>query len=89
MPVTQSAIKAHRQSLKRQSRNRHLTALYKEAMKSFERALAAAKKDESRTLLNDVYSTLDVLQKNNILHRNNVARKKSTCAKLLKALCVQ
>lgn len=88
MPVTASATKAHRQSLKRQARNRHLTALYRESAKKFERAIEMPSVVEATELLKDLYSRLDVLEKNNLLHRNNVARKKSKAAQTLKALAL-
>lgn len=82
MPVTQSAKKAHRQSLTKRSRNRHFTALYREVLKKFEKAIAA-KLDDAATILADVYSAIDALVKKNVLHKNNGARKKSAAAKML------
>lgn len=88
MPVTKSATKAHRQSLKRQSRNRHLTALYKEASKAFDKAIVARDAVAGMSALSELHSRLDMLTKNNLLHRNNVARKKSKSAQTLKALAL-
>ncbi len=82
MPVTQSAKKAHRQSLTKRSRNRHFTALYREVLKKYEKALAG-KIDDAAAILHEVYSAIDTLVKKNVLHKNNGARKKSQAAKLL------
>lgn len=82
MPVTQSAKKAHRQSLTKRSRNRHFSALYREVFKKFEKALAT-NVAEAGKLLSEVYSAIDTLVKKNIMHANTAARRKSAVAKLL------
>lgn len=82
MPVTQSAKKAHRQSLTKRSRNRHFSALYREVFKKFQKAIADAS-SEASTLLEGVYSAIDKLVKKNVLHKNNGAHKKSQAAKML------
>lgn len=82
MPVTKSAKKALRQSLTKRSRNRHFTALYREALKSFEKALKL-NVAEAGKLLSEVYSAIDTLVKKNVMHKNTAARKKSAVAKLL------
>lgn len=82
MPVTQSAIKAHRQSLTKRSRNKHFVALYKETLKKFEKAIAAGAA-EAGEILSRLQSDIDTLVKKNILHRNTAARKKSAHAKAL------
>jgi small subunit ribosomal protein S20 len=84
MPVIQSAKKALKQSEKRASRNRHFNELYKEALKSFERAINDGTiKTQWGELLSALYSRVDTLVKKNILHKNNAARRKSRFAKLL------
>jgi ribosomal protein S20 len=82
MPVTQSAKKAHRQSLTKRSRNRHFSALYREVLKKYQKAITA-KSNDAATLLQEVYSAIDTLVKKNVLHKNNGARKKSQAAKML------
>jgi small subunit ribosomal protein S20 len=89
MPITKSAKKALRQSEKRASRNRHFTALFRESLKSFDRALVAKDTKAATKLLPEMYSLLDTLVKKNILHINNAARKKSACALKLKVLSTQ
>lgn len=82
MPVTKSAIKAHKQSLTKRSRNKHFVALYKEVLKKFERAIASGA-SEAAELLAPLQSAIDTLVKKNVLHANTAARKKSFYAKML------
>ncbi len=82
MPLTKSALKAHRQSLTKRSRNKHFLALYRESLKTFSRALASGSQDLA-ALLSHLQSTVDTLVKKNILHKNTAARRKSGHALLL------
>jgi small subunit ribosomal protein S20 len=82
MPLKQSAIKAHRQSLTKRSRNKHFVALYKETLKKFEKAIATGSADAGQ-ILSHLQSDIDTLVKKNILHKNTAARKKSAHAKAL------
>lgn len=85
MPITKSAIKALRQNHTKHSRNTHFMALYRESVKTFERALKAnCTRTESDELLSKVYSNIDKLVKKNIIHTNNGARKKSFFANFAK-----
>ncbi|MDD2917321.1 MAG: 30S ribosomal protein S20 [Candidatus Gracilibacteria bacterium] len=85
MPNTSSAKKALKQSQTKASRNRRFNALYKETLKSFEKAIATKSADATE-LLAKLYSRVDTLVKKNILHINNGSRKKSRFAKMLKAV---
>jgi ribosomal protein S20 len=80
MPLTKSAIKAHRQSLTKRSRNKHFLALYREALKAFNKALTSGTK-ELGTLLSDLQRSVDTLVKKNILHKNTADRRKSAHAR--------
>ncbi len=90
MPTTKSAKKALKVSEKKRSRNRHFLALFKASTKAFQALMSSEKKDtEALTLaLAQVYSTVDTLEKKNIIHKNNAARKKSSFAKALKSVTV-
>jgi small subunit ribosomal protein S20 len=83
MPITSSAKKALKVSEKKRSRNRHFLALLKESTKAFVALLSAEKKDMNKIneALSLVYSRIDTLEKKNVLHKNNAARKKSAYAK--------
>lgn len=89
MPNTSSAKKALRQSLTNKSRNKHFSSLYKENIKSLEKAVKAWEIKEVTTLLSEVYSSIDKLVKKNIIHSNNWSRKKSKFAKLAKSLSLK
>ena len=84
MPNTTSAKKALKVSEKKRSRNRHFLALLKESVKAFEAVNNAEKKDKKKIgeALSLVYSRIDTLEKKNVIHKNNAARKKSAFAKL-------
>jgi small subunit ribosomal protein S20 len=90
MPITSSAKKALKVSEKKRSRNRHFSALLKESTKSFVALLSEEKKDMKKIneALSLVYSRIDTLEKKNVLHKNNAARKKSAYAKALKSITV-
>ena len=84
MPNTKSAKKALKVSEKKRSRNRHFLALLKESVKAFEATTKEEKKDTKKIneALSLVYSRIDTLEKKNVLHKNNAARKKSAFAKI-------
>lgn len=88
MPNTKAAKKALKVSEKKHSRNRHFQALLKESVKSFQALLHAEKKDQKKIeeALSLVYSRIDTLEKKNVLHKNNAARKKSAFAKIAKSV---
>lgn len=88
MPNTKSAKKALKVSEKKRSRNRHFLALLKESTKAFEATLKAEKKDiqKIQDALSLVYSRIDTLEKKNVIHKNNAARRKSSFAKLTKSV---
>ena len=84
MPTTKSATKALKVSQKKRSRNRCFLELLKEATKKFEKAQAEGNATALTEALSLVYSRIDTLEKKNIIHKNNAARKKSAFAKALK-----
>ena len=88
MPNTKSTKKALKVSEKKRSRNRHFLALLKESVKAFEAVTKEEKKDAKKLneALSLVYSRIDTLEKKNVLHKNNAARKKSAFAKIVKSV---
>ncbi|MBS9783943.1 30S ribosomal protein S20 [Candidatus Gracilibacteria bacterium] len=88
MPITSAAKKALKVSKKKYSRNRHFLALLKESTKALESLINAEKKDVKKITeaLSVVYSRIDTLEKKNVIHKNNAARKKSAYAKLVKTI---
>ena len=88
MPNTKSAKKALKVSEKKRSRNRHFLALLKESVKAFEALVVSEKKDSKKVTeaLSLVYSRIDTLEKKNVIHKNNAARKKSAFAKIARSI---
>lgn len=84
MPNTKAATKALKVSQKKRSRNRRYLELFKEATKKFEKAQSEGDTNLINEALSLVYSRIDTLEKKNIIHKNNAARKKSAFAKVIK-----
>ncbi len=83
MPITKSAKKALRQSIRRKARN----LVYKKKIKNLIKkigVLAQEKKiEEAKKLLPQVYKILDKAAKVNVIKKNTASRKKSRLTKLL------
>jgi small subunit ribosomal protein S20 len=83
MPVTKSAAKRARQTIKRHKRN----LVHKNAMKSDVKALLkaiAAGDAKVQDKLAKAQSSLDKAAKKNVIHKNKAARKKAQLAKAVK-----
>ncbi len=83
MPITKSAKKALRQSVKRRDRN----LVYKKKMKDLikkVRGLVLEKKiEEAKKLLPQIYKILDKTAKIGVIKKNTASRKKSRITKLI------
>lgn len=77
MPITQSAKKALRQSLRRRVNNIKRAEDFKVAIKQF-------KQQPTKEALAKVQKALDKAAKAHVIHRNRAARLKSHLSKLLK-----
>ena len=82
MPRMKAAKKALKQSLKKYERNRSVKRLVKETIKEVEKLAKEGKKAEVLKKLPEVFSVIDKAAKQNLLHKNNAARKKSALSKL-------
>lgn len=82
MPITKSAIKKHRQDVRRNAHNKLKREKIHDAVKAVE---SAAKKGLTTIgdALQKAYKTIDKGVKTGILHKNNGANKKSRLAKLV------
>lgn len=78
-----SAVKAHRQTLKRTAHNRELRARLRTSLKAIRGAIDAGKADESRAHLSETVSIIDKMAGKGIIHRNAAGRYKSRLAKRL------
>jgi len=80
-----SAIKRHRQSLKRRERNRVVRGGVRKAIKNTRVLVAAGEMDAAREAMQEAISHLDKAAEKGILHKNNAARRKSRLARLFNA----
>jgi len=82
MPIKKSAAKADRRSKKLKVVNlQHKTAM-KNAIKTLKKAAIKGEGDKA-ALLTTAYKLIDKAAKNNIVHPNNAARKKSRLTKMI------
>jgi small subunit ribosomal protein S20 len=84
MPITKSAKKALRGSLKKKAINDRNKKLVKESIKKIEKLVKEKKKDEAKKLLPEAYSTIDKATKKGIFKKNTASRKKSRLSKITK-----
>ena len=83
MPIIESAKKRVRSSQKKKKVNRQWKDRVKNAIKDYEKLIENNKVEEAEEKLNETKSVIDKAVKNNILHKNNAARKKSRLSKML------
>ena len=79
-----SAVKAHRQTLRRTAHNRALRAKLRSALKSVRSTLGTTKTDEARAALREAFSVVDKMAGKGIIHDNAANRYKSRLSKRLK-----
>ena len=77
MPITTSAKKALRQSIKRGARNKQVRVKVRDVIKEIMALISQKKTDEARLLLPKLYKTLDKAVKVGVMKKNTVSRKKS------------
>lgn len=85
MPRIKSAIKRARQALVRRDRLQPYKTHMKTMLRKMNEAAKAGNKEEVAKLLPEVYKTVDMATKKNIIHPNTAARKKAAAAKLAAA----
>lgn len=83
MPITQSAKKAIRGSLRKKAFNDRRTRAMKEIIKKIEK-LAKTDKKEALKMLSSAFATIDKAAKSGVIKKNNAARKKSRLSKISK-----
>lgn len=82
MPITASAKKALRQSVRRRARNLSRSNAYKSAMKDLKKLASAGQTKEAQNQLAKAYQTIDKAAKTGVIKKNKAARLKSSAAKL-------
>ncbi len=80
MPITSSAKKAEKQSLKRQSENNSVKRIMKSNIKEI-KELSSQNLEKAKELLPKVYKSIDKAAKKGIIKKNNASRKKSNVMK--------
>ncbi|MCI0422686.1 MAG: 30S ribosomal protein S20 [Acidobacteria bacterium] len=83
MPNIQSAIKALRQSKKRQVKNLVQKNAYKNAVKDFRKLVTEGKLSEAKKALPIVFKKLDKAAKTGVIKKNKASRLKSNTSRLL------
>lgn len=83
MPITQSAKKAIRGSLRKKAFNDRRKRAMKEVIKKIEK-VSKTSKDEAGKMLSSAFKAIDKAAKNGVIKKNNAARKKSRLSKLIK-----
>lgn len=76
MPITESAKKASRQSLRRREKNLQKKEVIKDIVKKIKKLAAEGKKEEAKSLLPQAQKAIDKAAKS-FLHRRAASRKKS------------
>jgi small subunit ribosomal protein S20 len=85
MANTKSAIKAARQALRRQDRNKTVKSRLKTLSRKLATLTSESKNDEARAVAVEFISALDKAAKSNVVHKTAVARHKSQLSKLVLA----
>lgn len=83
MPVSESAKREMRAAAKKQDRNKTIRTLTKTDVKKAGKVLSSGDVEAAKTSVKEAISTLDRAAEKKILHKNNVARKKSRLMKRL------
>jgi small subunit ribosomal protein S20 len=78
-----SALKAHRQSLKKKLRNRSNRSTLRTELKSFASKVEEGKVTDPKASLSELYSVVDKAAKKKALSKNAAARRKSRLSKRL------
>ena len=80
-----SALKAHRQNVKRREHNRELRSKLRTGLKAVRAALDSGKVEDAKALLTATTSLVDRMAGKGIIHRNTAGRYKSRLTARLKA----
>ena len=82
MPITQSAKKAIRGSLRKKAFNDHRMRAMKEIIKKVEK-LAKTDKAEAKKILSKAFQAIDKAVQKDVIKKKNAARKKSRLSRLI------
>lgn len=79
-----SAVKAHRQTIRRTEHNRALRSRLRTGLKTIRQAIDAGENDKAKALLSETFSVIDKMAGKGIIHDNAAGRYKSRLAKSVK-----
>jgi small subunit ribosomal protein S20 len=79
-----SAVKAHRQTIRRTEHNRGLRSRLRTGLKTIRQAIDAGENDKAKALLSETFSVIDKMAGKGIIHDNAAGRYKSRLAKSVK-----
>ena len=80
MASHESALKAHRQSLKNRERNRQFRSRLRNSLKSIRAAIDGEDLAGAKEAISDTVSLIDRMASKGVIHRNAAARYKSRLA---------
>ena len=83
MPITRSAKKAARVSLRQKTSNDRQKRALKDTIKKLEKTAKVSKADAAK-MLSAAFATIDKTAKKGIIKKNNAARKKARLSRLVK-----
>ena len=86
MPITRSAKKAHRQSLRRQRFNAARKGAMASAVKSLKKVALQGDKKAAQKQMSLAQKAIDKAVKTGAMNKNTAARKKSRLSKMVKKL---
>lgn len=86
MPITRSAKKAHRQSLRKRASNLARKDKVTKAVKDVKKLVLLGKKKEAVAALRLAHKALDKAARVHTLDKNTASRRKSRLAKMIKKL---
>jgi small subunit ribosomal protein S20 len=75
-----SALKAHRQNIRRREHNRQLRTRLRSALRDIRTAIDAGNPDEVKDALRETISLVDKMAGKGLIHRNTAGRYKSRLA---------
>ncbi len=84
MPITQSAKKALRGSMKKKAVNDRRKKALKEEVKNIEKLVKDKNKAEAKKALSKAYSAIDKAAKKGVIKKNTASRKKARLSRITK-----
>lgn len=85
MPITSSAKKALRQSLKNKKRNVKKKNAVKALFKQIKKLIEKDQLNEAKSLVPKLYKAIDKAAKTGVLKKNTASRRKALAARMTKA----